>query len=222
MNIVESIGSWGVVIAREFDRMCRPCSGDAIDVGYELGLYPFQSGRYARIELERQADDILGAFDVCCEQGSAYLRSDGSVSISGGPFTRIHMARLEPMHELRSMDFWNWGPNSPGADQGVHYTIARPVFRLLPLTAQEYFSRAIRHISVESKQQDGCPACTKTWPWQDIPAARAAIDWGRENGFLVDDVDGVELTTAGREQVGEQLADDFEKSMSEGKEKNAT
>jgi hypothetical protein len=136
MNIIESIGAWGVrTTSRTLYRVrCeRPQSGDVIDFGEYEGIYPYTSGRYGRIVSgPRDAsgmwpDEMVG---FCCQPGSAFLLEDGSVDVSGGPFGHCSPSELEPTHTTRRGLFWNWGGNTRGAGQGVEYLIDRPVFRL--------------------------------------------------------------------------------------------
>lgn len=75
-----------------------------------------------------------GELHVCVNGGSVFLgwdskRRRATVSISGGPFTCVRLEDLQATYQVRVVDFWNWGDNSPGADQGVYYYIGRPLFR---------------------------------------------------------------------------------------------
>lgn len=141
MWIVESIGKWGVKATNSGTRLFTPKAGDVIDFGedYENNPYPFNKTRYGRIEqVGKPARDGYcgwleeGQAHVCVHPGSAFLREDGSVSISGGPFAVIETKDLKPTVTLKALGFWNWGNNSPGADQGIDYQIARPVFKYEP------------------------------------------------------------------------------------------
>lgn len=130
MELIESIGKHGVKTTHGdllFMRMSKPKSGDIVDFGENEGTFPF-SQRYGRIWSTNHWD--TGTMCVCCEMGSAFLRDDGSVDISGGPFVSIMPDELEPTMGLKQGRYWNWGNNMPGADKGVYYTFERPVFRL--------------------------------------------------------------------------------------------
>jgi hypothetical protein len=126
MNIIESIGKWGVKSTSHNltrIRIERPESGDIIE--FTDTNYPHTSGKYGRIE------SIEGdTANICVHLGSAFLREDGSVSISGGPFEYVKLEQLEPTYTLYLAPYWNWGNNSPGANQKVTYHFERPVFKL--------------------------------------------------------------------------------------------
>lgn len=134
MNIVESITGTGVKTSKlsASERMQLPQSGDIVDF-CDNPQYPFK-GKIGRISAIGQAEAYYESGDdtahVCCELGSAYLREDGSVDISGGPFTSIKLEDLEPCGILKEASFWNWGDRRVGAHQGVYYRICRPVFKL--------------------------------------------------------------------------------------------
>jgi len=136
MNIIESIGSWGVKTttrALYHVRCERPAPGDVIDFGEYEGTYPFTSGRYGRISEgpeECSGWTDKGMVQFCCQPGSAFLDESGHVSISGGPFAHCAAEELEPTHTVRRGLFWNWGDNLRGAGMGVEYHLYRPVFRL--------------------------------------------------------------------------------------------
>jgi len=130
MNIVESIGKWGVKTTPEqqaHTRMSTPKPGDIIE--FTDTEYPHTSGKYGRIEGMGIWKE--GEFHICCHLGSAFLSENGRVSISGGPFESVKPDDLEPTFKLKYAEYWNWGNNLPGANQGVHYKIARPVFKLI-------------------------------------------------------------------------------------------
>lgn len=128
--IVESIGKWGVKATNSSTRLFTPHAGDVIDFGEDERPYPFDKCRFGRIEhVGPHGFAKEGKAHICCEPGSAFLYEDGSVSISGGPFEIIKLSDLEPAVSLKAMCFWNWGNNMQGADQGIGYLIARPVFR---------------------------------------------------------------------------------------------
>jgi len=136
MFIIESISAYGVKTSpARFGRMETPHPGDVIDFGDNIGNFPYTEGRYGRVE-EVGTDNPevgwvnAGELHVCCGNASVFLHEDGSCSISGGPFAVIKIKDLEPTNELKTVLFWNWGDHSPGADQGVNYHLARPVFRL--------------------------------------------------------------------------------------------
>jgi hypothetical protein len=159
MNIVESIGSWGVhtTPADLFHiRITEPRSGDIIE--FIDTKYPHIYGKYGRIASIDQYQK--GMVHICCELGSAFLSEDGSVDISGGPFEGAPIDRLEPALELYPADYWNWGDLGPGGGHGVHYTIQRPVFKLKSAPpkkdAEEYLLGVPRtNLSPEEK----CQAC---------------------------------------------------------------
>lgn len=128
MNIIESIGSWGVKTTSErlmHMRMQRPKSGDIIE--FTDTEYPHIHGKYGRIEYYDKSTD---EFHICDELGSAFLNENGSVSISGGPFEHVKADRLTPKMELHLATYWNFGNNGAGGGNGVHYYFERPVFIL--------------------------------------------------------------------------------------------
>ena len=125
--IIESIGKNGVKTTSAHNgRLARPTAGDIVDFGEGERPYPYTNVRYGRVD--RIRDD--GKVSICCQTQRVFLEDDGSVSITGGPFQSVALEDLEPTHTLDNAPFWNWGNHSPGAHQGVDYTIARPVFRL--------------------------------------------------------------------------------------------
>lgn len=123
-TITETIGKWGVTTSPDTpERRSTPRPGDLIEFADNLRHYPV-SHRLCRI------DHVDGdAVSVVNGMGSAFLDRDGHVSISGGPFFSLPLSTLRPTERLEVSWMWNWGHNSPGANQGVHYEIERPVFR---------------------------------------------------------------------------------------------
>jgi len=84
MNIIESIGNWGVKTTPAelaHIRLCRPKAGDIIDFGENEGNYPYIYGRYGRIDTIENGWVGKGEAHICCELGSPFLFKDGSVSI---------------------------------------------------------------------------------------------------------------------------------------------
>ncbi len=73
-----------------------------------------------------------GEVHVCESSGSAFLRYDGSVDISGGPFRVVKLEHLVATFETHVGRYWNWGNNGAGADRGVDFHIARPIFDYTP------------------------------------------------------------------------------------------
>lgn len=130
MNIVEVIKGDGVITTsgelNVSKRFQTPRPGDPVI--FESKEYPFNSSPYGRIDSSIYYEK--GKISLCCGGASVFLGNNGEVSISGGPFESVRAIDLEPQLRLMKVDFWNWGENSPGADQGVHYTIERPLFLL--------------------------------------------------------------------------------------------
>jgi hypothetical protein len=130
MNIIESIGSWGVnstSTTRFRERCQRPRSGDIVE--FTDTEYPHTQGKYGRIEGLGTWKE--GEYHICCGLGSAFLCENGHVSICGGPFESVLPEELIPTYDTFRAEYWNWGNNSPGANQGVYYYFHRPVFRLI-------------------------------------------------------------------------------------------
>jgi hypothetical protein len=121
-HIIESIGHWGVKTTHYARRIGIVRPGDIIEAPEDLRRYPV-SHRHSRIE--SIGED--GIAHICEGMGSAYLREDGSCSISGGPFWSMPVSLLEPMHSLYEAVYWNWGDNGPGAGHGVYYRLERPL-----------------------------------------------------------------------------------------------
>jgi len=129
MNIIESIGKWGVKSTPEYmfyDRIRKPRSGDIVK--FTDKEYPHHNGEYGRIESFGGWKE--GEYHICCGLGSAFLFENGHVSISGGPFESVIPERLISTGELYLAQYWNWGNNLPGGGQGVYYFFHRPVFLL--------------------------------------------------------------------------------------------
>lgn len=61
-------------------------------------------------------------YHICANLGSAHHDLKGNCSISGGPFCSLEEEELEPTDRTMEIQFWNWGTNGPGADQGVYFT----------------------------------------------------------------------------------------------------
>ena len=130
MNIVESVGKWGIVNTphnQAYERLQQPRSGDIVKFTYTD--YPYTSGKYGRIE--GLGTWKKGEYHICCSLGSAFLYQNGNISISGGPFSCVAPNLLVPTYDIKYAEFWNWGNNLPGANRGVYYQIARPVFELI-------------------------------------------------------------------------------------------
>ena len=158
MNIIKSIGAWGVKTWSKdiyASRIVTPEPGDIIqfwcDESNKYGLakgmvtedkaeYPFASAQFGRIiegvygeGFSERGESIY----VCCELGSAFLTENGSVSVSGGPFDTVPMKLVMPAMRVRTAQYWNWGDNSPGASQGVYYKIDRPLFLYCPKRGEQ-------------------------------------------------------------------------------------
>ena len=119
-NITEYVGADGVKSSPLSGRLTQPRPGDLIQ--WADGTL----GRVWEVGTGHCAPDEV---HVCHSLGSAFL-GRGYVSISGGPFTILKRAELTPTLRCELSGFWNWGDNSPGRDMGVHYWLARPVFRV--------------------------------------------------------------------------------------------
>ena len=122
--IVESIGKWGDVITEGPERLLEVRSGDIIQFPPEFVKYPV-SREFCRVS---EVDEQTGRISIVDGMGSAFLFQDGHISISGGPFFSMWLEHLTPTKETHVADYWNWGSNLPGKDQGVYYQIARPRF----------------------------------------------------------------------------------------------
>ena len=123
-HIIETVGKWGVKSSPYATRRQQVRPGDVVEFAEDLRQYPV-SCRFCRVD---HVDRDSGMVGIVNGMGSAFLDENGSLSISGGPFFSVPLESLEPTTDLREERFWNWGDNSPGADQGVDYRIARPVF----------------------------------------------------------------------------------------------
>ncbi len=125
MNIIESIGNWGMKTTPfDTERMSTPHAGDVVEFSEELRKYPV-SCRFCRID---RIDDETGQAHLVNGMGSAFMHQDGSLEISGGPFFSVPLETLAHTSAVHQVTVWNWGDNSPGAGQGVDYHIDRPVF----------------------------------------------------------------------------------------------
>jgi len=135
--IIEYIGKNGVISNPEIRRLYMPKPGDVIDFGEFEGTYPFTSGKFGRIDSETTLlYDDTDVLSVCCGNASVFWCNKDTVSISGGPFGAVHKNWLDFIG-LKKVGFWNWGDNNPGADQGVHYWITRPLFLLSKYNEKE-------------------------------------------------------------------------------------
>lgn len=111
-------------------RLESPYSGDLVEIPKDLQRHPFR-GKYGMVWLHHKGfDGRPEHVCICCALGSAFLNSDGTVKISGGPFSTLPREWLKPTYSVEWVDMWNWGDHSPGANRGVDYKILRPVFRL--------------------------------------------------------------------------------------------
>lgn len=126
-HIIESIGGWGVKTVPARLRFNDPKAGDLIQFPEELQKYPI-SHEYCRIQ---SVNEEKWTASVVNGMGSAFISENGHHDISGGPFFTMNLNDLDPLYMLKAADVWNWGDNLPGAGQGVHYTIYRPVFRAM-------------------------------------------------------------------------------------------
>lgn len=129
-HIIEYIGKNGIkTTSWDIRRFQDPKPGDAV-LFPENAPYPFNDRRVGRIDsVNGQSGwENEGEAHICCSMGSVFL-SDGSVSISGGPFTVVPLDKLE-FAGFKDLPFWNWGNNTAGAGQGVDYVIWRPAWAL--------------------------------------------------------------------------------------------
>jgi hypothetical protein len=133
-SIIETISKKGIqsTSPENYNTRCaNPRPGDIVDFGDFEGIYPFTSGKYGTIEFSGESYATnKNEIYVCCGGASVFLMDSGKVSISGGPFEVIPKANIEPTYATKQVNFWNWGNNSPGANQGVHFIIERPIFLL--------------------------------------------------------------------------------------------
>jgi hypothetical protein len=125
-RITEYVGPDGIESSEmSARRMGRPRPGDLVE---------WPDGTLGMVsEVEK---GLVGPGEVMVVNtlGSAFLRRstvDGvMVSISGGPFTVLKFTDLLTATRLEKARFWNWGDNGSGADKGVDYWLARPVFKV--------------------------------------------------------------------------------------------
>lgn len=133
-QIIESIGAWGVVTTPKSlinVRCQQPHSGDPVLIPPSaLPGYNYTRPRTGRLEYFGSWKS--GHWLLCLELGSAFLREDGTVSISGGPFACVKPSDLIPTYQIIQVKAWNWADRSPGAHQGITYAIDRPLFELRP------------------------------------------------------------------------------------------
>lgn len=147
-TITETIGKWGTTTSPDTtERRSTPRPGDLIEFADNLRHYPV-SNRLCRID---NIDDEEQRASVVNGMGSAFLDRSGHVSISGGPFFSLPLSTLRPTERLEVSRMWNWGHNSPGANQGVHYTIKRPVFQATD-HPDSYKTRHSRHSESDARQ----------------------------------------------------------------------
>lgn len=127
-HIIEYIGREGVKTEAAQFRMAKPRVGDPI-------LWP--NGKIGRLDAMPSSQPNgwpePGNVHCCCGLGSVFWgwneeERRATVSISGGPFISVKLDDLKPTYRYRLVNFWNWGDHSSGADQGVEYTVARPLF----------------------------------------------------------------------------------------------
>ena len=137
MQIIESISKTNGIVTTGpgsyflSQRFQNPRPGDAIDLSEVQDIYPYSSAKYGRVEGVGTGWVKENEVSICYDDNaSVFLREDGSVSISGGPFGKVEKSQLKPTFERMKVRFWNWGNNLPGADMGVDYLIERPVFKL--------------------------------------------------------------------------------------------
>ena len=126
-HIIETLGPWGVKTTPYRFRWQTPKAGDVIRFDEDVRRYPV-SYKFCRIDHVDEDEQCVGIVD---SMGSAFISENGHLSISGGPFFGLPLKALTPTGDLQETVVWNWGDNSPGAAQGVHYRILRPVFRAL-------------------------------------------------------------------------------------------
>lgn len=124
MNIIETISQKGIKSTSGDGlvrlRLEKPRSGD---------LVQWKDNTYGRIWEAGFGHCHEHQLQVCRDLGSAFMDESGIADISGGPFYIITFDDLEPTYRLHYSTFWNWGDNTAGAHKGVHFQIARPVFR---------------------------------------------------------------------------------------------
>ena len=127
MFIIEYIGKTGIVTT-DFQQRLRlgPKPGDIVEFP-DGAPYPFDRWKYGRIAT---LPDSEGFIEICCSGGSVHLYGPESVSISGGPFATVLADNLEITYHVKNASFWNWADNLPGAGQGVHFDLPRPVWAL--------------------------------------------------------------------------------------------
>lgn len=143
-HVIESIGKWGVKTSPIQPRLLVVRPGDIIQVPDSLRQHPSQH------EFSRIATIANGVAHVCEDMGSAFLNQDGSCDISGGPWWSVPTCLLKPTGMVRQASYWNWGDNGAGANQGVHYTISRPVHELTVRLCDLQF----RYASSEQEARD--------------------------------------------------------------------
>ena len=131
-HIIEYIGKEGVkTTPLDIRRLQGPKPGDPVLFNDDAG-YPYISslssknaphyGRIASID-----NDTIS---ICCGGASVFLYDNGNVSISGGPFASVTRDKLKFTFRFKQVRFWNWGDNFAGANQGVYYSIDRPIWEL--------------------------------------------------------------------------------------------
>ena len=186
--IIESIHANGLKTTPAIHRLETPKSGDIVDCSAIKGACPFyhDTARIQRVEDEE--------VNLCCEMGSAFLRHNGDVDISGGPFTIIERSRLTPARRTSVGLYWNWGDHSPGPDQGVHYHIARPTFVLEPEPIEHYVIQVMREQAISPPLYCDHPL------WYSVPIFKKARAYGVAQGYIQSSsVTQIEWTEAGAE-----------------------
>jgi len=120
-NITEYVGKEGVESSPvTYNRMTQPRPGD---------LIRWADGSLGRICEVGAGHCRPDEVHVCNSLGRAFL-GRGYVSVGGGPFTILKRSELMATMRCELAGFWNWGDNSAGADRGVEYWLARPVFQV--------------------------------------------------------------------------------------------
>lgn len=175
-HIIETVGKWGVKTTpyRQRRTLVRP--GDVVEFPEDMRKYPvsYQFCRVSSLEDGNMVSIVNG-------MGSAFLDHDGGLSISGGPFFSVPLESLEPTMDVREERFWNWGDNSSGADMGVDYQIARPVFR----ATESPNDHQVSYGTSEAHARNG-----GTYRYNPVPESAPLVrTWGRhdeDTAFLFD------------------------------------
>lgn len=117
-RIIESVRITKSVEADPY-RLNHPRSGDFVR---------WPDGSTGQIEDVETGLVGKGEAMVCESLGSAFLREDGTVDISGGPFRAVQLSDLSFAIGTYRGRFWNWGDNRPGADMGCEFYLIRPLY----------------------------------------------------------------------------------------------